>query len=321
MKIKSLFLLTTLAIGMLTACNNDSEKRAGSNPPAGKTDSLIAVKNLRDDLSILWSAIKELHPGYGIYTRPDSLQMAYTKTYAAIQKPLTESQFINLVYPFICNLRCGHTQIKHSEGYQRTVNEKTTHLPFEVLIRNHKAWITNHQTTQLTTGDELISMNGVPVAAIIDHGYDAYGDDGYNETFKELFLSEYDGFEDVCHNYYHWPGPYLLKLRTNSGQEKTIRVNASAHSVSDSSPKVDNYTNWTTAKSVPDSRLLFLKKPAVALFKSTPFAYADTLVFKEAFKLIKQKGIKTLIIDMRHNSGGDIRIATQLLSYLADKPF
>jgi hypothetical protein len=59
----------------------------------------------------------------------------------------------------------------------------------------------------------------------------------------------------------------------------------------------------------------------VALLQSPPFAYADTVVFKNAFKLIQQKRIKTLILDMRQNTGGDIRVATQLLSYLADAPF
>jgi C-terminal processing protease CtpA/Prc len=85
--------------------------------------------------------------------------------------------------------------------------------------------------------------------------------------------------------------------------------------------KVDNYANWITDKSISDSRLRFLKNASVALFQSPPFAYTDTLVFKDAFKLIHQKGIKTLILDMRHNSGGDIRVATQLLSYLADGSF
>jgi hypothetical protein len=110
------------------------------------------------------------------------------------------------------------------------------HLPFQVLVRNHRAWITTHQTDQLSTGDEIISLNDVPVATIINHGYNFYGDDGYNETFKELFLSEYDGFEDVCNKYYHWQKPYQLKFRTNSGAVKTILIKETKNGVPANSP-------------------------------------------------------------------------------------
>ena len=323
MKTTISLLLIVLNVAILPGCNSNQQKSKLPNQSTTDTGSIKSVKSMHDDLTILWSAIKEMHPGYGIYTTTDSLQEVYNKTYEAIQTPLTESQFITVIYPFLCSLRCGHTQIKHSGNYRPPINAKATQLPFEVLVRNHKAWITTHQTDQLNTGDEIISLNEVPVATIINHGYDFYGDDGYNETFKELFLSEYDGFEDVCNKYYHWQEPYQVKLRTSSGAVKIVQVKETKNDVPADRPvqKIDNYANWITDKNIPDSRLRFLKNAPVALFQSPPFAYADTLVFKDAFKLIHQKDIKTLILDIRHNSGGDIRVATQLLSYLADGPF
>jgi hypothetical protein len=314
-------LFLVLCIAMLSGCHSYQPKSKVTDQLTIDTGSLKSVKGMNDDLALLWSAIKEMHPGYGIYTTSDSMQEIYNKTYAAIQTPLTEGEFITTIYPFLCSLRCGHTQIKHSENYKSP--PQTTRLPFEVLIRNHRAWITTHQTDQLNTGDEIISLNNVPVETIINHGYDFYGDDGYNKTFKELFLSEYDGFEDVCNKYYHWQAPYQLKLRTGSGSVKTIQIKEAKSDVpaKPAAQEVDNYAGWITEKSIPDSRLRLLKNASVALFQSPPFAYSDTVVFKDAFKLIHQKGIKTLILDMRHNSGGDIRVATQLLSYLADAPF
>jgi hypothetical protein len=282
-----------------------------------ETTGKLSVKGMQDDFFILWSAIKEIHPAYGIYTTTDSLQKAYDKTYALIKEPLYERDYITLIYPFLCNVRCGHTQIEHTSN-----NVKEPHLPFEVLVKNHHAWITTHQTKQLNTGDEIISVNDVPVSTIIHHGYDLYCDDGYNETFKELYLSEYDGFEDVCNKYYHWPGSYQLKVVTNAGEIKKIKVNEiqvneEKHNIT-ADTLVDNYANWTTTKT---EQLRFLKNTSVALLKSTPFAYTDTIVFKDAFKEIKEKATKTLILDMRHNSGGDIRVAVKLLSYLADSSF
>lgn len=319
MKIRICQLSLLLSIVVLSACNSNNK----SSKVATDTGSLIPVKSMHNDLAILWAAIKEIHPGYGIYTTRDSMQSIYKNIYATIQNPLTESQYITTIYPFICSLRCGHTQIKHSENYKPAINIQANHLPFKVLVRNHRVWVTIHNTNQLNTGDEIISINNVPVAAIVDHGYEFYGDDGYNETFKELFLSEYDGFEDVCYKYYQWKGPFQVKFRNKSGVTKEVEI-AVASSVAPVNPSVqivDNYANWITDKDVPNSRLKFLKNSSVALFQSPPFAYADTLIFKQAFKKIHRKGIKTLILDMRHNSGGDIRVATQLLSYLADSAF
>ena len=281
----------------------------------------IAVKGMHDDLSVLWSAIKELHPGYGIYTPPDTLQKAFNKTYNSINTPLCESEFIDCIYPFLCQLKCGHTQIEHSVGYKPV--SSAPHLPFEVLVKHHRAWITTSQIRELATGDEIIKMNNTPVSEIIGHGYDLYCGDGYNETFKELFLSEYDGFEDACSKYYHWTGPYQITLRTEQGELKTTSVNpltGNSSQIQTIKP-VDNDVNWTEAKNTGRLPLRFLNNSSTALFTVKTFEYGDTLIYKEAFKQIHQKGIKNLIIDMRHNTGGDIRIAIQLLSYLADAPY
>jgi len=176
----------------------------------------------------------------------------------------------------------------------------------------------------MNTGDEIISINGVPVSAIIDHGYDLYCGDGYNETFKELFLSEYDGFEDACNKYYHWTGPYRIELFTTGGVTDHITANPAEKSdfaSRASQKKVNNFSNWVVSPAIPEDRLRFLKDSQIAMLKIPPFAYTDTGIYKVAFKTIKEKGIKYLILDMRHNTGGDIRVATQLLSYLADVPY
>jgi len=304
---------------LITNCKTSVDNKAST-----KSDTIapkIPVKDMRDDLSILWSAIQELHPGYGIYTPPDTLQKAYDKTYSSINAPLSEAEFVDRVYPFLCQLRCGHTQIEHSVGYKPA--SAAPHLPFEVLVKHHRAWITTTQMQELATGDEIITMNNTPVSEIISHGYDLYCGDGYNETFKELFLSEYDGFEDACNKYYHWTGPYQITLRTKQGKSKTISINALSSNASQTQAvkTVDNYANWSEAKNTGRLPLYFLNNSSTAAFTAKTFEYGDTLIYQEAFKQIHQRGIKNLIVDMRHNTGGDIRIAIQLLSYLADAPY
>jgi C-terminal processing protease CtpA/Prc len=319
-------LLYLIVITLFVGCNISSNKKQPIVQTSVEKDSIpqkLSVKSMQEDLVILWSAIKEMHPGYGYYTPADSLQIAFDQTYSSVSKPLYEDEFIAQLYPWICKLRCGHTQIKHSEEYKQPAGLFNTHLPFEVLVNNHhRVLVTTRQTEALHTGDEIISINDVAVAGIIKHGFDLYSTDGYNETFKELFLSEYDGFDDACNKYYRWPGPYKLQIRTTQGELKTLTVNAAATGFTPPTTKtIDNYANWTTAKNTGNLTLRFLNNSSTALFETKPFSYDDPAIYKEVFKQINEKKIKNLVLDMRHNTGGDIRVAIQLLSYLADSSF
>src|SRR5882672_2502165 len=103
-------IICALTAVIITSCSTSPDQKKANAPKTDAVSQKLSVKNMQNDLFILWSAIKELHPGYGIYTPGDSLKKAYDKTYSSIQAPLTESEFIAQVYPFLCQLRCGHTQ-------------------------------------------------------------------------------------------------------------------------------------------------------------------------------------------------------------------
>jgi hypothetical protein len=77
---------------------------------------------------------------------------------------MAETDFISTIYPLLSKLRCGHTQFEHSATYKP---EKVPHLPFQVLVRDGKAWVTTHQTAALATGDELLTVNDVATLRLL----------------------------------------------------------------------------------------------------------------------------------------------------------
>ncbi|NSL86151.1 hypothetical protein ECE50_004870 [Chitinophaga sp. Mgbs1] len=285
------------------------------------TRQLLPVAGMQQDLLILRDAFKAIHPAYGLYTSKDSLQQRCDTTMEALRRPLTEDEFINTLYPFVSALKCGHTQIKHAINYQPSLAYRMPQLPFQILVQQDRAWVTTCRLTAIQTGDELLSINSVPVADIIKHGGDLYAADGNNQTFKELFLSEYDGFEDACNKYYHWKPPYRITFRNRQGAIKTIVADTTGKSLQPAATEVDNYKGWSSAANTDYLPLRFLRHPSVACFEVHSYQYQDTLIFEKAFKDIQEKGAEYLIIDLRHNTGGDIRIAAKLLTYLADDPF
>jgi hypothetical protein len=315
-------IFTCIIISLLAArCSTgQSETR---NHISGDTiqNTNLSVENMRSDLAILWSAIKEVHPGYGTYTSPDSLEKKYEATRAALDTPMSETEYISHVYPFLCDLGCGHTQISHSATYRPPAIHKATHLPFDVLVHQNRAWVTTRQTSVLSTGDEIISINGIPASSIIQKGYSLYCGDGHVGSFKELYLSEYEGFEDACNAFYHWTFPYQMEVRTGSGKNKHIILHASDTAKIDNGKPGDKYVKWTKVEETGDLGLYFYKKKPIALLEVRELVYADTSMYGKCFEKIAGKGTKDLILDMRHNGGGDIRIAIRLMSYLATSDF
>jgi hypothetical protein len=190
-----------------------------------------------------------------------------------------------------------------------------------VLVHGDGAWVTTTKTRQLATGDEVLSINDIPVPDIIRTGYSLYPGDGHVISFKELYLSEYDGFDDACNMHYKWKAPYRVAIRTNKGALKTVVLDTAEAVPANNVIPFDKYTNWNKAWNKDELGLYFSKDNNTALFEVKGLAYADTVTYGELFAQIAKKRSNNLILDMRHNGGGDIRIVTKLLSYLADTSF
>ncbi len=117
-KSKAIFfaIVITLFIGITLPVK--SQEKSHKSSVKGSIPQKLSVKNMQADMTVLWSAIKEIHPGYNYYTPADSLKKAYDQVYSSINKPLYEIEFISHIYSFICKLRCGHTLAKeyHFDG-------------------------------------------------------------------------------------------------------------------------------------------------------------------------------------------------------------
>lgn len=305
------FLCTTACF--FTACHPDT----GHTTATG--DSVLSVAAMQSDAALLWTALQDIHPGYALYTSPDSMALYYQQLRASLNAPMTEAAYIAKLYPFLCYLGCGHTQIKHSAHYHPSGTG--FHLPFEVLVQQQQAWITTRRTAKLATGDEVIRMNGVPVAEIIAHGSELYCGDGYVRSFKELYLSEYDGFEDACNTVYHWQPPYQLTLKSADGTMKEVTLTAADTTLKEKVTPEDKYAGLEKVDSTGYLGLYLAPGQQVALLEVPVLAYTDTLAFEKCFAQIANAHTTHLVLDMRHNGGGDLRIAMKLLSYLADKDF
>ena len=80
------------------------------------------VKALQADFRLMRRALEEVHPSLYWYMPKDTLDAVFDRALRAIDHPLTEQEFINLLYLAICQIRCGHTQLEHSTAYAQLPN-------------------------------------------------------------------------------------------------------------------------------------------------------------------------------------------------------
>ncbi len=68
----------------------------------------FAVKQLKDDFVLLKNALEEGHGGLYRYTSKEELDRQFESIFKNLDQPLTEVEFLRLLYPLIANINDGH---------------------------------------------------------------------------------------------------------------------------------------------------------------------------------------------------------------------
>lgn len=281
---------------------------------------------MQEDYAIMRSVFEDVHPGLYWYASKKEMDRTFNRAYRSLNAPLTEQEFINKLQPVIYKIRCGHTGLEPSMAFRKSPNRpKTPHLPVDVFISNEQAWIVKTQTgREELLGAELLSVNDIPVKRIIKKAIQSMSSDGSNITWKEFFLNEYDFFEDICWKNFNLNYPYVLKIKNKDGKVSKHfvsgeKVNKPSANVADQNKPDNDEAELTRGKKYLN--LNFLKDSITALMTVNGLEYGDEEYYKKFFKEIFEKDTKNLILDIRKNHGGDLRIITHLLSYLADEDY
>lgn len=288
----------------------------------------ISVEEMQGDFMVLKAVLEDIHPGLYWYNDEASMDSAFTATYKQIIKPLKEQEFINLLYPVISYIKCGHTQLQNSKAYISATNRpKVVPLPFDVFVKNNQAWIISNRTShkEVAPGSELLEINDIPVEKILDGAYSWWSSDGNNKSWKEFFLNDYDFFEYYCSAVYNFKPPYKVKIKDQFDRISNIKID-NGYLESPSSFKSEVVNNIPDEQREKERKqtylnLKILDDSITAVVTVNALEYGDEEYYHQFFEEINKSKIKNLILDIRKNHGGDVRIISNLLSYLADGDF
>ena len=173
-------------------------------------------------------------------------------------------------------------------------------------------------------GIEVLEIDGRKVTDILSRIWPLVSTDGDIETGKRTAIGNLAQ--------YYWmlfkqPDDFVTKARDGAG----VPVITKLAGVTDAERKQNHnpvnavvranagkLLNWSTQ----NQALRFVKDPEIAQIRIRYFAGNDFPKWiEDTFRILREKGTKNLIVDLRGNGGGEDMYGAMLVSYLTDKPF
>lgn len=309
-----------LSMGMASAQN-----RYRMLPPAA----------MQHDLAVLHAAFTTLHPGIYRYNRPEEVERRFATLQARCRQPLDERQFYLRLSQLAESVHCGHTFLNPlnlpDSLAERFLPRHVVPLLFQVtggsrLIVTH----TLTKDSRILPGDAIQAINGVPVRQIIDSLLTVSRSDGRNALGKKLYnisetadeLDNYSLFDIYFAFFFGAEKDFLVTIAPLKGKTYTVRLagqtlaeRAAVYKSRFGALPADA-ASWSYRQL--DGKTAYFRCGTFAFWNSSFKAkrYVDS-VFQD---LAAKPAIRSLVIDIRDNEGGDGSLGPYILSYLAEKP-
>jgi hypothetical protein len=287
-------------------------------------------KQLQQDFSLLRNILEKKHPSLYWYTPKDSMDMYFDTYFSNIKDSMTEQQFgWKVVAPLIDKIHCGHTSFSRSKAYNNWADgRRIPSFPLLLKCWNDTMAVTanlNRKDSVLKRGTLITSINGIKNAELIKTMLGYMTEDGYAINVNYSRLS--NSFPYYHRNIFGISKTYAVTYLDKSGNEQRINIPAFGL-VTDSTKKTkDSTVTITQPKQKKQTRLERLQETrslAVDTADNTAIITINSFsggslrkFYRQTFRYIKKTGINNVVIDIRNNGGGRIRLSTLLTKYVS----
>jgi hypothetical protein len=286
--------------------------------PQYNLNKKYSVEELQFDLAILKDALVKSHPGLFWYQTEREFEDNYTKLKNSISGPMTEMEFYTLVTPFVGNIKCGHTEIVFSDGFDDYGENIAKLFPFKIRIVESKIYIEKNfaSDTTIAIGSEITSINGISADSVLLWMQPHQWTDGFTKSYTRMTQN----FQTLLLKLFNFPDRYVLNTIAPNGKSRLIETEAVAYKTA-KERAIKRYSPDPNTKYEP-FRFRIIDSLSTAIIRLDAFAGNGYEKFLEnSFKTLKTKGIKNLIIDLRGNDGGVGYYGNMLYSYITLKEY
>lgn len=291
-------------------------------------------QQLQQDYSLLRNILEKKHPSLYWYTPKDSMDMYFEKYYSNIKDSMTEQQFgWKIIAPLTDKIHCGHTSFSRSKAYNNWAANKTfPSFPLFLKCWNDTMAITNNLNRKdvvLKRGTLITSINGIKNTELTKIMFGYLTEDGDANNVNYLRLSS--NFPYYHRNIFGVSKTYAVTYLDSMGTEQRINIPVFSLSKDSSKKRRDSIVvkkEQPDKKQTRQKKLLDLRSLAVDTTYNTAIITLNTFssgglrkFYRQTFRYIKKAGINNVVLDIRSNGGGRIRLSTLLTKYVSRTNF
>jgi hypothetical protein len=280
--------------------------------------TLLSRSAAIEDIMILKTSLYEIHPSIFRYTSKVEFDRKFNTIINSINDSLTLREFAGWVSPVVASIRCGHTY-----PIIPYINSNTKAIPFDIRIIDNKIYVIKNLSNNETPapGAELLAINDISADSLLEILRAKEVTDGFVTTTKDrkierffkwqyaTYIGEPDSFKICFKNHL---GSTIYNMRLASLTDSQIEKNR-AHSkeIKPIHFEIDNERNVAVLRIKSFMAKQIRKRNHQNLKK----------IVRDAFKKMKEKEIKHLIVDIRDNTGGMAFVPPFLYTYLGKDDF
>lgn len=282
---------------------------------------------LRHDLEVLHQTVRAGHLGARTYHAAAYLDSCAAAVAAQLTRPLTEREFRVLLRPYVAGLGCGHTVLLPSEATLAAAKATASFvLPVQLAPVDGRLVVVATPGLRpglLQPGDEVLTLNERPAAAVLQGMLRQIPADGHNRTHalhavrRATYLYHAHAFG--------LPEAYTMQTRATDGTTRLLRLSAADVDTAQASQYYQALRQPTAGGLLQgaggNTLRLLPQDSAVAVLDINTFSGHQKAFYKSAFRELRRRPVRALVLDLRDNGGGQVFGGNALLRYLLPGPF
>ncbi len=275
----------------------------------------LTLAQQQEDFKIFRGSLNEIHVGLSWFTTEKELNDLFDKTYNSLSENAPAEDYYLKLRLIMASIKHGHNGISlpQEDGVNYRLSslaKSKKFLPFTIRILNNRVFIAVNESLndKMIAGTEILSINGEPVAKIIEKQLPLMFSNGQNTSFKYGNLEGYYQFHYLYQMMNRGVERFKIEaIPYNSKKKQTFEVEGELpQTISERYEKItgkaiSKYINLLQYRVVDEkNKIAYLK--IGSFYKGLAENYEQFL--DKTFTEIKQSGIKHLIVDVRQNEGG-----------------
>jgi C-terminal processing protease CtpA/Prc len=311
-------------------------------------NDLITEKDLKSDVDFTYNKLQRLQPKLYWYISKKELDYKFDSLKTTITKPMSSFEFYKKITPAIASIRQGHLSVSPSFKILSKTEKKTLKdkgigpfSQFDFQVVNDKLYVTKNKSDNksILPGAEVVSINNKKVSDLIQDYNSLFTSDGHNKTFKQkrmsfmlpTFYTNENGVQDSIQYSFKQNDSLKAicinrkkivpsKTKREGEKETVVKLDSKQKKIIKNNKSVYGYNELTKTN---NRELKFMEADSsVALLKIKHFNLGNSSRFyEESFGKLQLNKTKTLIIDLRNNTGGELKEIANLYRYLSDSTF